>query len=82
MHSPLNTEIKYLKGIGPRRAQLLEKELGIRTYGDLIAHYPTSYLDRTSFYSIRDFTGEMPSVQTKGRFISFTTQGEGAKRAL
>ena len=82
MHSPLNTEIKYLKGIGPRRAQLLEKELGIRTYGDLIAHYPTSYLDRTSFYSIRDFTGEMPSVQTKGRFISFTTQGEGAKTRL
>ncbi len=78
----IETEIKYLKGIGPKRAQLLEKELGIRTYGDLIAHYPTSYLDRTSYYNISNFGGEMPYVQVKGRFITFNTQGEGAKTRL
>ncbi|MDE6825279.1 MAG: hypothetical protein K2J18_00790, partial [Paramuribaculum sp.] len=50
MSATVDTEVKFLKGIGPRRAQLLEKELGIRTYADLLAHYPASYLDRTSFY--------------------------------
>lgn len=82
MSATVDTEVKFLKGIGPRRAQLLEKELGIRTYADLLAHYPASYLDRTSFYGISDFRGEMPSVQVKGRFIAFSTQGEGAKTRL
>ncbi|MCM1163657.1 MAG: ATP-dependent DNA helicase RecG [Muribaculaceae bacterium] len=79
----LDTDIKYLKGIGPKRAELLEKNLGIRTYRDMLYHFPTSYVDRSTICRIADFAGEeMPSVQVKGRFISFTVQGEGAKTRL
>lgn len=75
-------DIKYLKGIGPKRAELLEKNLGIKTYYDLLHHFPTGYVDRTSVYRIADFCGEMPTVQTRGRFISFSEHGEGAKLRL
>lgn len=82
-HFDASTEIKYLKGVGPRRAQLLESELGIRTYGELVKHFPSSYLDRTSFRTIDSFTGDdMPAVQVRGRFLSFVVQGEGAKTRL
>ena len=39
-------DIKFLKGIGPKRAELLSKQLGIKTYRDLLFHFPTRYLDR------------------------------------
>lgn len=82
-HLDASTEIKYLKGVGPRRAQLLESELGIRTYGELVQHFPSSYLDRTSFRTIDSFSGDdMPAVQVRGRFLSFVVQGEGAKTRL
>lgn len=69
--------------MGPKRAELLEKNLGIKTYYDLLYHFPTHYLDRRSIYRIIDFSGEdMPSVQVKGKFVSFTVQGEGAKTRL
>ena len=79
----LDTDIKYLKGFGPRRADMLEKNLGIRTYRDLLYHFPTSYVDRSSIRRIADFSGnDMPSVQVRGRFVSITVQGEGAKSRL
>lgn len=78
-----NTHIKYLKGIGPRRADLLEKNLGISTYRDMLYHFPTSYVDRSTVRRIADFSGDdMPSVQVRGRFVTFTVQGEGAKTRL
>lgn len=77
------TDIKYLKGIGPKRAELLGKNLGIATYRDMIYHFPTSYVDRSTIRRIADFEGEeMPAVQLKGRFVTFTVQGEGAKTRL
>ncbi len=75
-------EIMYIKGIGPRRAELLDKELGIKTFYDLLHHFPHSYLDRSSIYRIKDLTGEMPYIQFKGKFVSFNTLGEGAKTRL
>ena len=75
-------DIKFLKGIGPKRAELLSKQLGIRTYRDLLFHFPTRYLDRSSFYSISQFEEGMPHVQVKGRFIAMSVQGEGAKTRL
>lgn len=76
-------DIKFLKGIGPKRAELLDKNLGIKTYYDLLYHFPTHYIDRRSIYRIIDFAGEdMPSLQVKGKFISFTVHGEGAKMRL
>ncbi len=79
----LDTDIKFLKGFGPRRADLLEKNLGIRTYRDMLYHFPTSYIDRSTIRRIADFAGaDMPSVQVRGRFVSLTVQGEGAKTRL
>lgn len=82
MNSLRGLDLKYLKGIGPKRAELLDKNLGLKTYFDLLHHFPTSYIDRSSVYRIGDFSGEMPTVQVKGRFISLTEQGEGAKLRL
>lgn len=79
----LTTDIMYLKGIGPNRAALLRKELNIATVGDLLAHYPTSYLDRSQIYKIADLRGaELPMVQLRGRFVSASLQGEGARTRL
>ena len=75
-------DIKFLKGIGPKRAELLSKQLGIKTYRDLLFHFPTRYLDRSSFYSISQFEEGMPHMQVKGRFIAMSVQGEGAKTRL
>ncbi len=77
-----NLDIKYLKGIGPKRAELLGKQLGIKSYRDLLYHFPTRYLDRSSIYRVKDLSGEMPMIQLKGRFIAMTVQGEGAKTRL
>lgn len=77
------TDIKYVKGIGPQRAALLTKELGIHTVLDLLEHYPSAYLDRSQIYKISDLRGaELPMIQLRGRFISATLQGEGAKTRL
>lgn len=75
-------DIQFVKGIGPQRAELLTKELGIRNALELVQYYPRAYVDRSKTYAIADFAGEMPSVQVRGRFISFNTQGEGAKKRL
>ncbi len=83
MDSLRRMDIKFLRGMGPKRAELLEKNLGIRTYHDLLFHFPTHYVDRRSIYRIRDFAGDdMPSVQVKGKFVSFNVIGEGAKMRL
>ena len=69
--------------MGPKRAELLEKNLGIRTYYDMLYHFPTHYVDRTTIRRIRDFEGEdMAAVQVRGQFVSFNTIGEGAKMRL
>ena len=65
-----HTDIKYLKGVGPKRAELLGKQLGIKTCADLLCHYPTHYIDRSKTYRISDFAGDMPSVQVRGKFVS------------
>lgn len=77
-----NTDIKYLKGVGPKRAELLNKQLEIKSYYDMLYHFPTNYVDRSSVYTINSLNGDMPSIQLKGRFVTFNTQGEGAKSRL
>ena len=78
----LDTDITYLKGVGPKRAELLGKELGIHTFGDLLFYFPFRYVDRSTIHHIADIDGEMPYIQLRGRFVTFTTAGEGAKRRL
>lgn len=77
-----DTSIEFLKGVGPQRAALLQKELKIFTYGDLIQHYPFRYEDRTRFYSIAAINEAMPFVQIKGKIREFETLGIGNKRRL
>lgn len=82
MTTPDEFDIKFIKGIGPARAKLLNEELGIKSLSDLVHHFPSHYVDRSKIYTIRSFTEEMPYVQVKGRFISLSLHGEGAKRRL
>lgn len=82
MSSPRDFDIKFLKGIGPTKAKLLNEELGIKSLHDLLHHFPTHYVDRSKIYPINSFRDEMPYIQVKGRFVTFTIQGEGAKRRL
>ncbi len=70
--SDLNTEIQYLKGVGPKRAELLAGELGIRTYGDLISFYPFRYMDRSTILPIASVQPDMAYVQVRGRVVNTT----------
>lgn len=73
-----DTPIEYLKGVGPQRAELLKKELGIFTYSDLVQHYPFRYVDRTRFFKVREANPEMPYIQLRGKIQRIETVG--AKR--
>ena len=69
----LNQDIKYLPGVGPNRQKLLNQELGIETFGDLLEYYPYKYVDRSKVYTVHELTGDMPFVQVIGRILSFET---------
>ena len=75
MNAFLNTEIRYLKGLGDARAQMLNKELGIFSVADLLAYYPFRYIDRSEFHKIRDINSESSYYQIKGQILSFSEVG-------
>jgi len=77
-----NTPIEFLKGVGPQRATLLNKELGIFTYADLVQHYPFRYEDRTKFYTTAEIVEEMPYVQLRGVIRKKELIGTGFKKRL
>lgn len=76
------TKIEYLKGVGPQKAALLNKELEIFTFGEMLQHYPFRYEDRTRFYKIREIQPDLQQVQVIGRIMSVQTIGEGRKKRL
>ena len=78
----LDTELTYLPGIGPKRAELLQKELGLKTWGDLLYYFPYKHIDRSRLYHTSELTSDMPFVQIRGQFISFEQVGEGRKKRL
>jgi ATP-dependent DNA helicase RecG len=78
----LNTNITYLPGVGPKRAELLNKELSIFTYRDLLYYFPYKYIDRTRFYKIAELDPELPFVQIKGKIKGYTTEGNGPAKRL
>ncbi len=78
----LDQEIKFLPGVGPKRAELLYKELKIKTYRDLIYYFPFKYIDRTKFYNISEIHAQMPYIQVKGKIRSLETVGIGNKQRL
>ena len=78
----LDQEIKFLPGVGPKRAELLTKELKIKTFGDLLYYFPYKYIDRTKFYSISEVHAQMPHIQVKGKIRTMETVGTGNKQRL
>jgi len=78
----LDTPISYLKGIGPQRAEVLQKELFVFTYKDLITHYPFRYVDRTQFHSIREVTEDSVYYQLRGHIIEIDFVGDKRAKRL
>ena len=76
----LDQSIKYLPGMGQRRTELLQKELGISTWGELLEYYPYKYVDRSRIYSIDQLQADMPFVQLKGKILSFEEFSMGARK--
>lgn len=75
-------DIKFLQGVGPQRASVLNKELNIFSFKDLLYYFPYKYVDRSRLYLIREIDGNMPYIQLRGRILSFETFGEGRQRRL
>ena len=80
--SVLQQEIKFLSGVGPKRAELLNKELNIFIFEDLLYYFPYKYIDRSKFYNIKDLNQNLPYIQLKGKIIRFETIGGGNKKRL
>lgn len=79
MSDILKTDIKYITG-GPQKKDILKREIGIETYGDLLEYYPYKYVDRSHIYTISSLSPDMPFVQIKGRILSFESFQMGVKK--
>jgi ATP-dependent DNA helicase RecG len=77
-----DTKIEFLKGVGPQKAALINKELNLFTFGELIQHYPFRYEDRTKFFKIREITAELENVQIIAKIRQVELIGLGPKRRL
>lgn len=82
MNQFFDTPIEYLKGVGPQRAALLNKEINVYTYADLIQYYPFRHEDRTKFHFVKDLSDEMPFVQIKGVVRKKQLIGVGSKKRM
>lgn len=80
MSNFLDQKIDYLRGVGSARAELLNTELGIFTYGDLLGHYPFRYEDRSVFHKVSAVRNEETPFQVKGKVISTEIIGEKHKQ--
>ncbi|MBE0676920.1 MAG: ATP-dependent DNA helicase RecG [Bacteroidales bacterium] len=78
----LDNELTYLPGVGPKRAELLRKELGLVSFRDLLYHFPFRYIDRSRFYKISEIESEMPMVQIRGTILSYLAEGHGKSKRL
>ncbi len=80
--NPLDSPIQFLKGVGPKRGELLKKELGIATFNDLLTFYPFRYVDRSKFYKIIEIQSDIPFIQVKGEIISVDAKGKHRGKRL
>ena len=76
----LDQDIKFLTGVGPRRSEILNKELGIKTYRDLLEYFPYKHVDRSRIYLISELSTDMPFVQIKGQILSFEEYDMGHRK--
>ncbi|MBN1158175.1 MAG: ATP-dependent DNA helicase RecG [Bacteroidales bacterium] len=82
MNQSLDQEIKYLKGVGPKRAELLGNELKIFQFRDLLYFFPYKYIDRSRVYPIKDIDTTQTFIQLKGRIMHFRIEGRGNNQRL
>ncbi len=82
MNPFLDTSITFLPGIGPKRADILDKELGIVSYRDLLYYFPFKYIDRTKFYKIAEIDPDLPYIQIKGIIRGYATEGQKKGKRL
>ena len=82
MNNLLITPIEYLKGVGPKRAELLKKELKIFSFGDLVHYYPFRYIDRSHFHKVADLIELNGPAQLKGRIVGMMETGVGKSKRL
>lgn len=82
-NSVLDTPVEFLKGVGPSRADVLKKDLGLFTYQDMLAHYPFRYIDRTKYFKINQINPDSQYIQIIGRVVSKKVIGDKkAKRIV
>ncbi len=77
-----NTDIKYLPGVGPKKAEILNKEIDVFLVEDLLSYYPYKYIDRSRIYYVHEVDGNMPYIQLKGHITAFESIGEGRSKRL
>lgn len=82
MYDLTTRDIQYLPGVGPQRAALLAKELGVSSMHDLLYNFPYKYVDRSRLYYIHEIDGNMPYIQLKGKILRYETVGTGRKMRL
>ncbi|MBF6597268.1 MAG: ATP-dependent DNA helicase RecG [Fermentimonas sp.] len=80
--SVLQTDIKFITGVGPKRAEILNKEIDVFTLNDLLRWYPYRYIDRSRIYYIHEIDSSIAYIQLKGQIKSFETFGEGRRKRL
>lgn len=82
MQNFLQQDIQFLPGVGPAKGELLTKELNIRTFEDLIYHFPYRYVDKSKFYKVSEINPDLPYIQIKGTIRGYTSLGGGRKKRL
>ncbi|MDO4770863.1 ATP-dependent DNA helicase RecG [Porphyromonas sp.] len=82
MRALLDTDIKYLPGMGEHRAKVFAKEIGVRTYRDLLYYFPYKHIDRTRIYKTVEVNEQLPYIQLKGVITSKSIEGEGNRKRL
>lgn len=78
----LDTPIEFLKGVGPKKAELFKKEFEIFTYNDLLQYYPYRHVDKSKIYQIKDIQSDGAFLQFSGRIISYEVLGEKFSKRL
>ena len=82
MSSILDQDILFLPSVGTKTKEILSKELGIRSYGDLLEYYPYKYVDRSKIFHISELTSDMPFVQLKGKILSYEEVDIGKRNKM
>ncbi len=78
----LETPVEFLKGVGPKRAELLRAELNVNTFGDLLCYYPFRYVDRSRIFKISEIESDLAYVQLRGTITNARIVGEKRARRM